>query len=188
MKLFFIFYRKNFSQGFSIIEVLFSLAIFSMMLLTMLSIFHSINQARAKGQTDRELQENGRIILDIISSEIAGAKKIYTPTTTASQLSLETTKNPPTGSLAEKTTYVDFFLCSSGIAICMRREVSVIPFAISSEFVRVNSLTFTQISNNGIPSVRVNLSLSSRNFGVSGNIDLASSSINLTSTTALRNY
>ena len=164
--------------GFSLLEILVSLALFSMILLAVISFFLSMNNSNLKSKSSGDVTENARRALEAITHEIRSAKSIYTPTTAASQLSLETTKYLPEG---ESITYIDFFLCGpSHSAICLKKEFHN-PIAITPDSVKVTNLTFLQISAGASPSVQLNLTVDS-NSGEN------SSLINLTSTAATRNY
>lgn len=169
------------SEGFSILEMLVSLAIFSMILLAVLSILFSMNNSNAKAQVDREVQENGRGMLDILTYEIRAAKSVYTPTSSATQLSLETTSSLPNG---ETTTYIDFFKCAT--ALCLKRE-GLPPSPIHSKNIMVNSLTFTQVTTNGQPSIKIDMTLSYLPGTSTFANTNATSSISLSTVVALRN-
>ncbi len=167
------FFKKN--QGFSLLEVLVSVAIFSFLLLAVVSSVFWMNYSSSKAKADREALENGRKVLDSITYEIRGAKSVYTSTTNSSQLSLETTRYLPND---ETTTFIDFFLCGS--AICLKKE-SQDPVVLTSDTVQVSSVTFSQVSNGNKPSIKIDLTLSASN-------ETGSSSVNLLSTASLRSY
>ena len=169
---------KNKNKGFSLLEILISVAIFSMILLAIVSFFLSMNTSNLKTEADREVSENARRALEEITYEIRSAKSIYTPTTTTNQLSLETSRYLSTG---ENTTFIDFFLCGS--AICFKREFQD-PIALTSDSIEVTNLEFSQISTGVNPSVQVSLTVNSLN----SNNDAKSSSITLKSTASLRSY
>jgi len=163
-------------KGFTLIEVVVSLAIFSVILLAILSFYFWINYASSKTKAEREVVESARRAVDIISKEIRSAKSIYSPTTSAGQLSLETTSYLPS---QETDSYIDFFLC--GERICFKKE-SQDPVAITSDSVRITSLVFTQLSTNGKSSVKIDLTAGyTDNSGVS-------STLNISSAASLRAY
>lgn len=169
-------------NGFSIIEVIVSVLIFSMILLAVFSFFFSMNASYSKTKADREVQENARFVLEKITNEIKNAKGIYTPTTTASQISLET-NNSVYLPIDETTTFLDFFKC--GNSVCFRQEGQTNPTALTTTSVSVQTLTFSQFSNGGKPSVRIAIVVNYVN--PTGSIN-SSSSISLTATSALRTY
>ena len=166
-------------NGFTILEIIVSIAIFSLVLVLVISFLISTNASDSKTKASRETIDNARTALETIIYEIRGAKSIYTPTTTANQLSLETTKYLPQD---ETSTFIDFFLC--GTALCLKKE-SQDPIALTSDSVQVASLTFLQILNGATPSIKVSLTVNYVN--PSGDINY-SSSATLTSTASLRSY
>lgn len=98
-----------------------------------------------------EVVENVEHALSVMASEIREAQSVYTPTmTTPSQLSLQTRKNPPAG---ETSTYVDFFLC--GTRLCVKREGQLLPTALTSEKIEIQTVEFTQVQTGSIPSVQI---------------------------------
>ena len=170
------------TKGFSILEILVSITIFSLVLLAVLGFVFWLTFANTRAKADANTLENARRILDIISYEIRGAKSGYTPTTTQSQLSLETLRDLP----AEETnTFLDFFLCGADSSdICLKKE-SQNPTALNSEAVVITGLSFSQIANGSNPSIKISLMVEHKNpTGQSS----GSSSVTLGSTVSLRNY
>lgn len=153
--------------GFTLLEILVYIAILSLVLLLICSFIFWMSSSNTKTKAKREALENARRALEIITYEIKGAKSLYTPTTTLNQLSLETYRYLPDD---EDNTFVDFFLCGS--RICLKKE-SQDPIFLTSNTVEVEQLEFRQISTNGSPSIKINLTV---NY------------INLTSTVSLRSY
>mgnify|MGYP001587548206 FL=1 len=155
------------------VEVLVSVTVFSIVLLAVVSFLFAIRTSSSKTKADREAVENARRVLDVMAYEIKHAKSVYTSTTTSGQLSLETTKYLLNN---EDHAFIDFFLCGSGI--CLKKE-SQNPVILTSDSIQVTSLVFTRILNGTIPSVKIDLTLSSSEAS-------SSSSVNLTSTVSLR--
>jgi prepilin-type N-terminal cleavage/methylation domain-containing protein len=146
--------------GFSILEVLVSVAIFSFILLTIMSFIFWMNYSNLKIKADANSLENARRILDTIAYEIKGAKSVYTPTTSANQLSLETFRYLPTD---EDVTFIDFFLCNTPATdICLKKE-SQNPILLNSDKVKVTSLSFSQITNGLNPSIKISLTVDHKN-------------------------
>ena len=164
-------------KGFTLLEIIIYIAILSMVLSLASSVMFYFAQTNAQTKGDREVLENARRALEIMTYEINGAKSIYTPTTLANQLSLETGTYLPTG---ESTTYIDFFICEA--RLCMKKE-SQNPIFLTSETVQVGSLMFAQISTNGFPSVQISLTVN-----YTGTINGFQPSTVLTSTASLRSY
>ena len=157
---------KN-DRGFTLLEILVYIAILSLVLFLICSFIFWMNQSNTKTKAEREALENSRRALEIMAYEIKGAKSVYTPTTSLNQLSLETYRYLPDD---EDNSFIDFFLCGS--RICFKKEAQD-PIFLTSDTVEVKQLEFTQISTNGSPSIKINLTIDN---------------INLTSTVSLRSY
>ena len=114
-----------------------------------------------------------------MSYEIKAAKGVYSPTTTSSQLSFETTQALPEG---EEATFIDFFLCET--KLCLKREGQM-PLAITSDNVQVASLTFSQVATNELPSVKIDLSINYKNPANRPDYEAI---VDLSSTISLRSY
>lgn len=160
--------------GFSILEILVSIAIFALIFTVITSFIFWMNYSNSGLKSDREAGENAKRVMEAVIYEIRGAKSVYTPTTTASQLSLETAKYLPTG---ETNTFIDFFIC--GLSICLKKE-SQNPVSLLPDTVKATSLEFSQFLNGTKPSVKINLTVNSN--------DANNSSVNLISTAAPRTY
>ncbi len=165
------------NKGFTVVELIIYITILSLILLLCSSFIFYFTQSNAQTKGDREALENTRRALEEITYEISGAKGIYTPTTTANQLSLETSRYVPIG---ENTSYVDFFIC--GTRICLKKELQN-PIFLTSDTVQISNLTFTQISINGSSSIKTNITMNYKNM-----FNNLSQSVNLTSTASLRSY
>ena len=154
-------------------------AVLAIIVLAVSSFFLWTTRSNTKTRAMREALDNSRRAMEIMSSEIKEAKSIYAPTTTSTQLSLETTKYLPAG---EETTYIDFYLC--GTQLCLKKE-SQNPIALTSDRVEVNNLIFSQIITGGNPSVQIDLGI---NFKNPQNRPEYQASVNLKSTASLRSY
>lgn len=166
---------SNIKTGFTILEIIIYLAILSLITLLVGSVVIYFTNANNQSKGDREVLENARRTLEEITYEITSAKSIYTPTTTVNQLSLETSKYLQAG---ETTSYVDFFICN--LRICFKKDGQN-PIYITDDTVQVSNLIFNQISTNGSPSIRINLTMNYKNI-----INNTQPSINFTSTVSLR--
>lgn len=134
-------------KGLTLIELVVSLAIMGLIVVGIISIVLWMSYSNSKTTAQREALENARRIMEVFNYEIKGAKKIYLPTTTANQLSLETSRYIPTG---EPTTYIDFFLC--GTNLCLKKEAQN-PIILNSDTVEIQSLTITRIYTENPPPV-----------------------------------
>lgn len=167
---------RNKDGGFTLLEIVVSLTIFSLILLAVVSFLFSMNDSNARANAGREVLENAKNALDEITYEIRSAKSVYTPTTSAIQLSLETSKYVKNW---EENTYIDFFLC--GTAVCLKKEFQD-PIALTSGSVEVINLAFTQVLTGTSPSVKVSLTLKYLSPGNNY------APITLTSSASLRSY
>ena len=142
-------------KGFTLIEILVYIAVLSVVILAVSSFFLWVTNVNAKVRAMREVADNARRAIEIMTQEVKEAKGIYTPTSTFSshpgQLSLETIKYLPTG---ETTTYLDFYLC--GTQLCLKKE-SQDPIALTSDRVEVKNLQFQQVVTAAVPSVQIDL-------------------------------
>jgi type II secretory pathway component PulJ len=192
-----LFFNLKHSSGFSIVEVIISLAIFATILITLLTVLFAMSSSNSKIEADRDLQENGQKILDYMLYEIRSAKAIYTPTTTATQLSLVTSNYQPTTyanwAVQESSTYIDFFLCNNnGLqTVCVKKE-GLTGYLIGSPTITVTSLNFSQVNVNGVPSIKVdmvvNRLITGSKLGFSGSSSSYSSSISLSGIASMRGY
>lgn len=160
------------SRGFSLLEMLISVVIIVFVLLAENSFLFSMFSYNARAKIERETVESANEAMEIMAYEIRGAKGVYTPTTTATQLSLETERYIPTG---QNTGFVDFYLC--GASICFKKEGQAAVFITPDNMLQVTSLTFTPLMNDVAPSVKIDLTASYKD-----------ASINLSSTASIRNY
>jgi len=165
--------------GFTIIEVLVSVGIISMMLVLFSSFFTQMYALNAKTTAYREVSENAKKVMEIIAYEIKGAESVYTPTTSASQLSLETYRYLPGG---EDISFIDFFVC--GAALCLKKE-SQAPIPLTSDTVEVESVAFSQVITGGFPSITIDLTLANKNPNNNPNENYETQ---LVSTVSLRKY
>lgn len=161
------------NKGFTLVEIIIYLAILSLVLLLIASVVFYFYNTNKQTTGDREALENARRVLQEITYEINGAKSIYTPTTTSSQLSLQTERYLPAG---ETDGYIDFFVC--GTRICLKKESQSAIF-FTSDTVQVDSLVFNQIASNFNTSIKATITLHYKN---------STQSVTVTSTASLRNY
>ncbi len=161
-------------KGFTLIEILIYISVLAIVFLAVSSFLTWSIKTSAKATAIREATDNGRRAMEIITREIRGAKGIYTPTSTSTQLSLET----------KTSTFVDFYLCGSPTSTICLKEESQEPIAITSESVQVRSLVFTQISTT-TPSIRIQMGL---DYKTQAKLPEYQASVDLTSTVSLRSY
>lgn len=174
-------------KSFTLIEILVYIAVLAIITVAVSSFFLWFIHSNTKARAMRETLDNTRRAMEIMTYEIKEAKSIYIPTTTSTQLSLESTKHLPEG---ETVSYIDFYLC--GTQLCFKSEpassiaTSSKPLALTSDQVEVKNLVFLQIATTSTkPSVRINLKIDYKNPADRPEYQ---ASVNLTSTASLRSY
>lgn len=145
------FLREKSGAGFTIIEVIIYSAALMVLVGTVTLLLLWMMRANNQVFVRNEVVSSVEHALSQMSGEIREAQSVYTPTTIASppQLSLQTRNNVPAG---ETSTYIDFFLC--GTRLCVKRE-SQAPFALTSEKIEIQNLTFTQVQTGSAPSIHI---------------------------------
>jgi len=170
---------KNIWKSFTLIEILVYLAVFSVIIALIISFLLWMTRSNTKTKVMRETLNNAERVMEVLAHEIKESESVYLPTTNSNQLSLKTKKYLPEG---ENESYIDFYLCDS--RICLKKE-SQDPIFLTPDSVEVNSLVFTQILSGDSSSVQVDLSVDYKNPTARPEYQ---ASVNLTSTTSLRNY
>lgn len=170
--------RLNVQHGFTLVEMVVYVGILTLVILLVTSFMFYLHYANSQTQGDREVLESARRALENMVYEVNGARSIYTPTTTASQLSLETLRYIPAG---ESTTYIDFFICDT-TRLCLKKE-SQNPIYLTPDSVNITSLAIAQINANNSPSVKITLAMTFKN--PTNNLI---QSVSLTQVASLRNY
>lgn len=146
------------SKSFTLIEIIIYIAVLFLIMAVIVSFFLWSVRVNIKSKVARETFDNARRAMEIMTYEIKHSTSIYTPNsifdTNPGQLSLETTKNSPTG---ETKTYIDFYL--SNEKLCFKREETS-SICLTSDEVKVTSLVFIRIQNNNAPSsIRIGLEI-----------------------------
>jgi len=172
--------NSKFQSSFTLLEILVYIGVFSIVMGVLISFIIWVTHSNIKAQAIRETSDNAREVLETMVYEIKTAKSVYIPTSTSTQLSLETLNYLPEG---ESFTYIDFFLC--GTQICFKKE-SQIPVALTSDKVEIKDLNFTLIGNvTSTPSVQIALKADYKN---PQNRPEYQASVNVTTTASLRSY
>jgi len=148
------------TRGISLVEYLIYIGIFALLTLVVISfVVESIITTR-RASAFREIQDNARIIREVLSQEIIQSLSVYTPTsvfdTSPGQLGLETKNVIPSN---EASTYVDFYLDASGIY--QKREGSN-PIRITSQTVQVTNFILRHITQASLSAIRIEFSLNSQ--------------------------
>ncbi|MDO8265101.1 MAG: prepilin-type N-terminal cleavage/methylation domain-containing protein [Candidatus Parcubacteria bacterium] len=163
-------------KGFTLIEIIIYVSVLVIVVSSVVSfIFWAVN-SNTKAKAMAEVSDNFRRAIEIMSSEIREAKSVYTPTTGANQLSLETKKYLPVG---EATSFIDFSLCST--KLCLKKEGQD-PEALTSDRVEVYNLYFTPVATT---TVQIGFSIRYKN---TNNRPEYNASLAATTTVSIRNY
>ena len=142
----------NEQKGFTLVEILTYIAVLAIIILAVSSFFLWMIRFSSQILARREVLDNSRRVVEIMTYEIREAKSIYTPTSALTQLSLETIHHLPEG---EISAYIDFYLCENHI--CLKREGED-PLILTSNRVEVKSLEFSYVAiTSDTPSVQIKL-------------------------------
>lgn len=151
---------NNKQTGFTLVEILVYTALLSLVMGAVLSFLLFAVSSQLALVSRRSVTLEGSRALEVVAREVREARSLYAPTSVLDlhpgQLSLETKKSLLAG---EQETFVDFFLC--GEQLCMKKE-SQNPLALTSPLVKVENLVFRQVVSGTIPSLRIELTLSSK--------------------------
>ncbi len=138
-------------NGFTLIELLLYLAIVPFILLSISAFFYIFPEARVKNQTIMEVEEQGAMIMDLITQIIRNAETINAPLagSSTSSLSLDVVNAALDPTL--------FDLSGSTLRIT---EGAGSPVALTNSRVVVSGLTFQNLSRPSTPGiVRVQFTL-----------------------------
>jgi len=165
--------------GFTLIEILVYIGVLIIIVAAIFSFLTWSILSSTKARVMRETSDSAGRAMQIIIYEIKAAKTVYFPTSTSTQLSLETIHYLPEG---EKATYIDFYIC--GTQLCLKKE-SQNPIALTSDKVEVTGLVFTPVATGLIPSVQIEIEIDYKN---PYNRPEYQAPVNLKSTASLRSY
>lgn len=139
-------------KGFTIIEIIAYVAVLGIIGTSFSAVFLRSIKTHTKSQAMQETTWNAKRAMDVIVQEIREAESIYSPTTVAPQLSLETSKYASPGHAA---SFIDFFICEE--KVCFKKE-SQDPVTLTSDVVNVTLLSFQEVKTSlSVSSVRVTL-------------------------------
>jgi len=146
-------------EGFTIIEFMVYIAVLAILGGAVSALFLWTLQVHTKSQVLRETSSAAKVAMERVLHEIREAEGLYLPTSTATQISLETKTLMPPG---ESSGYIDFFLCDQ--ALCMKKEEAA-PVALTASSFEVTSLSFTTISTDtAFPSLQMIMTVEHKNL------------------------
>jgi Tfp pilus assembly protein PilW len=143
---------KNNKHGFTLVEMVLYLAIFTGILLTASSIFNTAMQSRVKSQTIAEVEQQGAQVVQLMTQTIRNATAINSPSTGASASSLSI--NVVTGANSPS-----IFDLSAGQLRIKEGVATAVP--LTNSRIVISSLIFynlTRASTKGIISFQFTLS------------------------------
>ena len=159
--------------GFTLMEILVYIGVLSIIVVVISSFLLWLSSSTTKARAMREVLDNARRVVEIMTYEIKKAKSVSS-TSTATHLFLE------------NATATEFYLCgTASTTLCLKKEFES-PVNLTSDKVEIKNLTFTQIATaTTTPSVQINLKVDYKN---PGDIPEYQASVSITSTVSLRNY
>lgn len=139
-------------KGFTLVELVIAMAIGTVLLVLIVSLYFSIENARAKQQGIAEVETQGTESMSVITQAIRNAKFITTPATTTSATSLSLT------TYTASTTPTLFTLASSTLLVTEGTNTAT---PLTAPQVILTGLSFQNLSPAGTSgSVKVQFTLS----------------------------
>ncbi|HLD21096.1 MAG TPA: prepilin-type N-terminal cleavage/methylation domain-containing protein [Patescibacteria group bacterium] len=138
--------------GFTLVELLVSLGLSAILLLVILSLTVSVIRSQTSQQAIAELEQQGAMVMALVTQTLRNAEGINSPTTgtSASVLSVDVVM------LADDPTVFD--LSESQIRVT---RASASPINLTSPFLEAMALTFTNVSTADSPgAVKIEFTLS----------------------------
>ncbi|HBH46374.1 MAG: hypothetical protein A2445_03320 [Candidatus Jacksonbacteria bacterium RIFOXYC2_FULL_44_29] len=173
--------RNN--QGLTIIGLLVYIGLVAIVMTIFTTFLVRLVRLNFSNQAAKDVLSTSQRVLSIITQEILAATSVYAPTcrfdASFGQLSLETTKDAPTG---ENSTYVDFFV--DGERLYLKREGQN-QILLTAERVRVKDLVFKYLDSATPQTIWV--SLTTVYDSPAPEIQTASE-LSLTTSVSLRSY
>ena len=143
---------KN-KDGFTLVEMIIYIAIFSIFIGTLVSFFITMNSSRINNQITLEVNNQGNDVMRVMTQSIRNATSINTPSTS----SLSNTLSLVTPDLSKNPT---IFSVTDGILYMT--EGSGPSISLTNDKVSLSNLVFSNLSNpNTLGSVQVRFTLTS---------------------------
>jgi type II secretory pathway pseudopilin PulG len=167
-------------KAFTLLETIVYIAVLFVVITVIISFLSWSMNSNTKTAAMREVSDNATRVMEIMAYEIRESEGIYLPTTTSTQLSLQTSKHLPQG---EELSYIDFYATSGNLYL---KKESQSPISLISEKVEVESLFFNLVSTTTTyPSVQIGLKINYKN---PNNRPEYSAQVAVTSTVSVRSY
>ncbi len=142
---------RMYKRGATLVELLLYIAIITMLLAMVVSLYFAIAHARMKQQTISEVEVQGLLVINSMTQAIRNALSVTLPatSTTASSLSLVT--------YTSSTTPTLFATASSTLSITEGSSTST---ALTSSQVVISNLTFQNLSASGtLGSIKIQFTM-----------------------------
>ena len=178
--------KHEIKEAFTLVEVLVYTAVFVIIMVAVSSFLLWAIQLQARSNAMREVLENTERVMNRMVFEIRGAMGIYWPTTTSTQLSLQTPRYLPPD---ETFSYIDFFICEN--RLCLKKEPQnpptlTPPVALTSDNVEITNINFLEVATaSSTPSMQITLTAKYKNPNNRPELD---ATVTLTSAASLRAY
>ncbi len=145
--------KRQKQTGATIIEFVVYIVVLSLLSGVTVSFLARMMHSYARVRIDKNLSQDAALIFERIFNETRHGRLIYTPTTTASQLSVRTSLNPPAD---ETFTYVDYYL-DNGV-VWEKREGNA-AISLTGANIVVSNFAVNRFYSGSAEGVRINLTL-----------------------------
>lgn len=170
------FMQQQKQNGLTLLELLVYLGVLAVLIVALFGFISWVYQTNGKFLMLKEVNDNLRRAMDIMSYEIREAKALYVSTSNSQQISLESFHSVP---LDETFGFIDFFICGKGL--CLKEE-TLSPIVLTSDRVEVKNLFFEYIATTSTaPSVQISLTLGYLNVAGQTEPDTSASAVSVVS-------
>lgn len=148
----------NNKKGYTLIEMIIYIAIVTGVLVMASSFAWNIINNKSKSQAVREVQENGRFIMEKLTQGIRAAYNVTTVTNTSLTLSMKDANLNP---IVTEVFYLDLVnnslkFTQSNLTYC----TPAVPCVLNSNQVKITNLKFTNLSSgNKTQNIKINLTI-----------------------------
>lgn len=147
------------TKGFSLIEIIVYVAVFIILVTSLVSFVGSLNSARLKNKTDLEIQYQGKNIIRTITQTIRNSRSIDFPALSQSSDTLTVVSDGP----ATSTFSID-----NGILVVTENGGPPIP--LHNNLVNIESVVFSNLSKPSTPgTVHIEFTLSGATTSIQEN-------------------
>lgn len=142
-------------EGFSLVEILLSIGIAALILVSLSFALSQVLESRVKQQVIAEVEQQGVQVIQLITQSIRNANSINSPSISTSDTTLSL-------NVVEAAADPTLFNLSSGVI--QIKEGTASPVALTAAPVTASDLTFSNLSQTGTPgTVRIQFTLTYSN-------------------------